>query len=334
MQEIDFFYLKFLSASFVAFLISYYLSPIIRDIALRWFAYDYAVVKGQKKPVPPFGGIALFIGFFISFVMMFPFDCREIVLLVPLAFLVALGFCDDIFSISRGIIFAGITLISIIFIFLGFHIMNSAVPWLIQYSASFVWFSLVITTFKMVDVMDGLAISLGIASIFSYMTFAFLFHQNALALCLALLLGSCFAVFYYNLEPAQISLGSSGSFFIGGCVASLPFLIDWSGSNIFSEYIVPLLLIAIPIIEITQLIVRQKGKTLPFCYANQDCFQHYLQKKGWTSTGIVIYIFILSLFLLFLSLRYIFSAISISQLTALFMFFLVVWFFLKTKKAK
>ena len=146
-----------------------------------------------------------------------------------------------------------------------------------------------------------------------------------------ILIGCLIAFLYYNRDPATIYLGDSGSLFLGGCVAACPFLIDWTIVSPLG-ILAPIFILGIPLLEITQLVVIRTIKGIPFYRGSKDHFSIYLLQNGWSKIVIIDYIYVMSVFLFFISYWLVFEAVSLSRVFILFILFLVIWFFFLIRK--
>ncbi|OQA33738.1 MAG: putative undecaprenyl-phosphate N-acetylglucosaminyl 1-phosphate transferase [Candidatus Dependentiae bacterium ADurb.Bin331] len=147
-----------------------------------------------------------------------------------------------------------------------------------------------------------------------------------MALLLTSFLGPLGAFLWYNKPPAHIYLGDAGSLFIGGILATVPFLLKWSKYNIYG-FAIPAIILAIPLLEVFFLIMVRSYKRIPFYKASPDHFALYLRNNGWSKNAILIYIFILSLSLFWWSYLILYNELSFIQFVILSVLFLSVWLF-------
>jgi UDP-GlcNAc:undecaprenyl-phosphate GlcNAc-1-phosphate transferase len=77
------------------------------------------------------------------------------------------------------------------------------------------WIVGITNAYNLVDSMDGLALGLaGLAAAF-FMLATLNIDQSSLTVFTAILLGTCAGLFYYNVTPARLFLGDSGSQLLG-----------------------------------------------------------------------------------------------------------------------
>jgi len=301
-------------------------------VAIRYNVIDHpdGKLKTHREPVAYLGGLAIFTGFVITLAIFFP-NTKEVSMLFPLALLLLLGLFDDLFPLSPLLKFAGQIVASIVFVRIGYQIPLYFLPTYLNQALSLLWFLTIINAFNLIDIMDGLAVSLGIATITSFLVFSIMLHQHALALFLVIILGCLCAFIYYNRDPATIYLGDAGSLFLGGYIAACPFLIDWT---IISPVgiVAPIIILMIPLLEISQLIVIRTIKKIPFYRGSKDHFALYLLRNGWTKIAIVDYVCVIAILLFFIAKWLVFDEVSLYSIFLLFVLFLIIWFFFLIKK--
>lgn len=307
--------------------------PFFQIIAIRYNIIDApdGKLKDHKAPVAYLGGVAIFTGLMVSLAIFFPFETKETYIILPITLLLLLGLVDDIRPMSPLMKLLGQAVAAVCFVRFGFVFSFDYLPYFLNVAISFLWFLTVVNAYNLVDIMDGLAISLGISAVGSFLVFSIMLSQHALALFLVILIGTFFAFLYYNRDPAVMYLGDAGSMLVGGCVASIPFLIEWT---LFSPFaiVVPLIIVAIPLLEISQLIVIRTIKGIPFYRGSKDHFAIYLMNNGWSKIAIIDYVFALSIALFFISYWLVKQVMTPFQLATLIVLWCIIWTFFLLKK--
>ena len=74
--------------------------------------------------------------------------------------------------------------------------------------------------------LDGLAVGVSAISTASITVIALMVAETNVAVVLAALFGACLGFIPYNMNPAKIFMGDTGSLFLGGTVAALAFAYD------------------------------------------------------------------------------------------------------------
>lgn len=201
---------------------------------------------------------------------------------------------------------------------------------------SMLWILTLINGFNLIDIMDGLAATIAICVSITLLIIAFILKNMVVVTLLAALIGALFAFFCYNKPPvANIYLGDAGALFIGGFLATIPFLLSW-GSYTIDGYISLPIIFALPLSEVIALIIIRTYKGIPFYQGSPDHFACYLQAAGWNKKQILLYVFFYSLIVGSISLSFFLSFLSFYQFLATSVVALTIWFMVlfSVKRAK
>ena len=323
----EFMLIRLLISFIISFLLTLYLVPLFAAVAHKLHILDVpdGTIKIHEKPTPYLGGVAIYVGFIATLALVFPFENKILSLLLGSTLLLFVGLIDDILRIKpyQKLFWQMIA----VFCFLksGFHLKETfflANFWNIP--ISLLWIISIINAFNLVDVMDGLATSLASCATFTFLVIAMMYGQYSLALLLICFLGPLMAFLRYNKPPAQIYLGDAGSLFIGGFLATVPFLFKWGAYSPYG-FVTPSIVLAIPLLEITALVCIRSYKRIPFYYGSPDHFSLYLQQNGWSKQQILEYVLLLSVILLTLSLLLAFNKISLPILSIAGLIIIILW---------
>lgn len=240
--------------------------------------------KTHKNPTPTSGGLIFFIPLII-FALSMKTSSSDLILVAIASIFIIVGFIDDRLDLSPRLKFLiQIILVSIMILEYGsFSILETLFgesSWL-NFSISLVIIVGLINAFNLIDGSDGFAgiyaiIVLIISSIISYS------QGDYNVLLLSLLLGSCLLAFLvFNVNPAKIFMGDSGSLTIGFLLAFIALKTGNSSHalNNQSNYILlPLLLI--PSIDTVRVMIWRiiRGKK-PF-NPDRTHIHHILLKIG------------------------------------------------------
>jgi UDP-GlcNAc:undecaprenyl-phosphate GlcNAc-1-phosphate transferase len=91
---------------------------------------------------------------------------------------------------------------------------------------------------------------------------------------------ACIGFLFWNRRPASIYLGDAGALYLGFLLAAISIRVDVNSDTEIIRVLVPLLIFAIPVIDITQVVISRvvKGKS-PFL-GGRDHLSHLLLNKG------------------------------------------------------
>lgn len=314
-------------ALLIAFLFSLYFVPMFCKIAYKLNFVDKpdGKLKKHKKPTPYLGGFAIYFSFLLTLALIFPFESKMLLFMVGSTLLFLVGLIDDLAALKAHQKFLGQVVAVICFLKAGFYLKEPfflSNYWSIP--VSFLWMIGIINSFNLVDVMDGLATLLAITATGSFLVLAFYFNLYPTSVLLSIFLGVLCGFFVYNRPPAKIYLGDAGSLFIGGFLATIPFLFPWGLYNTHG-YFTPVVILGIPLLEVTSLVLIRLYKKIPIHLGSPDHFSLYLQRKGWSKNEILAYITFLSIVQLIASCLFVVNKISVGGLIGIGLIFLIVW---------
>jgi len=325
--------LKIFFSLLISFLFAFYLIPLVRSVAIRLNIFDVpdGEVKKHKQPIPYLGGVAIYIAFIVSLALLLPFENTMFSFLIGSTLLLFIGLIDDLVPLRPYQKFAGQIIAALCFLRAGFYLKAHFFHNIWSIALSLLWVLGLINAFNFVDVMDGLATILAGCSTLSFLVIALYLQQPTVAVLLSALLGALLAFFWYNKPEATIYLGDAGSLFIGGILATVPFMINWGHYNWYG-YLSPIIILAIPLLEITTLVVVRLYRGMPFYLPSPDHFSIYLQRRGWTKWNILSYVFALSTILFAVAYFFLIGFMSLFSLIVAGLLFLAVWISVLYKK--
>ena len=95
----------------------------------------------------------------------------------------------------------------------------------------------------------------------------------------AALVGACIGFLFYNLNPARIFMGDTGSLFLGFTLAALAIKLRFPDNSAFVTWMVPVLVLAVPIFDTTLVIVSRLRRHLnPLTTPGKDHLSHRLAR--------------------------------------------------------
>ena len=148
-----------------------------------------------------------------------------------------------------------------------------------------VWLVGITNAFNLLDNMDGLAATLAVVACATFAVDAVAKEPESLAAVLALSLAfACAAFLPFNLRPkrrAALFMGDSGSQVIGFGLAALALASSWTAAGAtLATVLLPLLVLAIPILDTTLVTVRRVLERRPIARGGRDHSSHRLVYYG------------------------------------------------------
>lgn len=312
--------------------------PVIIKIAHHVNALDMPNErKVHKEPMPRMGGLAIFIGFLVGYMLF----CNQTVqmnsILIGSFFIILIGIFDDIKPLSPSIKFCGQLLAALIVVYYGNVVMQdlSAFGLYINFGMfakpiTILFIVSVINCLNLIDGLDGLAG--GISTIF-FITITvistLLGNVSSLDASLTLIMiGACLGFLLYNFHPAKIFMGDSGSMFLGYMIAVISLL---GFKNVtLTSFIVPVLILAIPILDTLFAIIRRLLKGESFAKADKEHFHHQILKMAGNQTKTVLIIYLIQILFSAASIVYVLRNPKLGQIIYIVILAIILWLVLST----
>jgi UDP-N-acetylmuramyl pentapeptide phosphotransferase/UDP-N-acetylglucosamine-1-phosphate transferase len=210
----------------VSFIITYLTVPAIIRVADEKKLFDLPDArKLHTKPIASLGGVGIFIGFFLAFLLFISgkHDSTFQFFFASGIVIFFLGLKDDILIISPTKKFIGQILAAAIVIHLG-HIQVQGMhgflnvgqlPESVNTALTYVTMIVIINAFNLIDGVDGLAGSLGVLTMSFFGTYFLIADMPVYAMLAFSMAGSLLAFLIFNYHPAKIFMGDSGSLLLG-----------------------------------------------------------------------------------------------------------------------
>ncbi len=209
-----------------AFLMTFFAIPSIISVANKKQLVD---LPGERRAhqvsTPSLGGIGIFAGTIFAIILWTPFryfgDLQYILCAFVVVFLI--GAKDDIDPVSANKKFVGQIFAAGILIFFSKIRITSfyglfgitELPLLASVLFTFFVIVLIINSFNLIDGINGLSGSIGVLMAITFGTWFYMVDRVELASVSYALVGSVMAFLYYNITPAKIFMGDTGSLLLG-----------------------------------------------------------------------------------------------------------------------
>lgn len=281
-------------------------TPLAQRLGLRLDLVDRPEGRRQHTgTIARLGGIALYAGFTAALcaVLFLPsawlpprLDPKEFTrltgLLVGTTAAFAFGLLDDRFEFSSRPQYAAQLLLSIIPILFIIFIerVNDPLgsgqvvfPAFVVWGLTIFWFMGMMNTVNWLDGLDGLAA--GAAAVMSAILAVHMVREGQLSVALLpiALLGATLGFLPFNINPARVFMGSSGSYFLGWALAALGII---AGAKMATV----LLVMGLPILDVGWLIFSRwrRGGKASVSVGGRDHLHHRLLDMGFTQRQIVL----------------------------------------------
>jgi UDP-GlcNAc:undecaprenyl-phosphate GlcNAc-1-phosphate transferase len=338
----------------VSLLITSFAIPSILHVARFRHLYDDLghFRKEHDHGIPRLGGVAIFVGFTITSLLFCMTDKSLPInyLLTACIILFAMGIKDDLSGVNSNTKFIIQFIVCAILVILGnirltgmygvFGIYE--LPYIVSAGLSILIILLIVNAFNLIDGIDSLAATTGIIANGAFAILFIYVKQYELAAVSLAMAGSILGFLRFNLTPAKIFMGDTGSLLIGliSAVMALKFIeVNMhTSSKLPILYEAPALAVAIligPIFDtIRVFIVRILNGGSPFD-ADRNHIHHRMLKLGLNhlqTTLILTSANILTIFMVFLLKSYSNSVLIILIVLMSMAFNWLITFFIRSKE--
>ena len=215
------------------------------------------------------------------------------------ALAVLLGLWDDKFALSAAVKFGGQFIIALLVTLYGGVRLNIFIT--NEYAvmaATVFWIMLMMNSINFFDNMDGLAAGVITIALGIFAVIAGLNGQFFIATISALSCGVCCGFWFYNMAPARIFMGDSGSHFLGflaAVTATEVSFFDISYSLSRFPVLIPLLVLALPLFDTAMVVIIRTINKKPFWIGDHNHISHRFVKMGLSRPQAVLLVHLLSL---------------------------------------
>lgn len=288
------------------------LIPFIKSVAVHIDAIDHPNDrKVHKNPIPRLGGLGIFIGFLVGY-MLFGEESPVMNSILIGSFIIVLtGVVDDIKPLKNSTKFFGQVFAAAIIAFYGGILLQDISAFgiyihfgIFSYPLTMFFILGCINCLNFIDGLDGLAA--GISSIY-FLTIgiiAIIMNSYGLDFIITfIMLGSTLGFLVYNFNPASIFMGDSGSMFLGFIISVIA-LLGFKNVTLTSLFI-PLIILAIPILDIIFAILRRFLKGESITAPDKYHIHHQLLHKNLSQKTVVLSIYAINILFAMASIFYI-----------------------------
>ena len=258
-----------LLALLVALVVSFLMTPIVKTFAYKVGAIDVPkdARRMHKTPIPRLGGLAIFIGFMVSILLFVEITAEMRSILLGAVIIVVLGVVDDIMALPALLKFVVQIVAALIPATHGVVIQAFSNPnvfsdnpyWVLgnlSVPLTVLWIVAITNAVNLIDGLDGLANGVSAISATTVLVIALIGGQFQVAVVMAALVGACVGFMPYNMNPAKMFMGDTGSTFLGYILATI------SIQGLFKYYAivsfaVPFLILGLPMFDTLFAIIRR-----------------------------------------------------------------------------
>ena len=325
--------IEVMTALLLALIVSFLATPLVRRLAFKIGAVD--VPRDSRRmhdhPIPRLGGLAIFLGFLVSVLAYAEIDIEMQGILIGAVIIVVLGIADDIHSLPAKFKFVVQIIAALCAALHGVaievinnpNIFSDNEYWVLGgwgIPISVIWIVAITNAVNFIDGLDGLADGISTIGALTMLILALILGEHEISLVCGALVGACVGFLPYNLNPARIFMGDTGSTFLGFILACV------SIQGLFKYYavisfLVPFIILGLPIFDTASAIIRRLLKGQSPMVADRSHIHHKLIDMGLHQKQAVSTLYIVSGVL---GLSAVLLATSGGAKTALFILALVI----------
>ena len=300
-------FLPLISSFILAYLLGKILIPILHKMKYgQSIREEGPKAHIKKQGTPTIGGLIFIISTAVITVLYSAFYVKSfnndaITLLLIFVAFGFIGFLDDYLKIKRrknlGLkAYQKMLLLTIVTIIIYVFSLNSNGMYLyvpifnVNINLSyfylpflFIYFTGVTNAVNLTDGLDGLATTVTIVVLIFLFLFSFMFGKHDVGVFTFILVGALMAFLLFNINPAKVFMGDTGSLALGGAVAGIGFILDIE--------LILILVGIIYVIETLSVIIQ----VISYKFTKKRVFKmapihHHFEHLGWSENKIV-YVF-------------------------------------------
>lgn len=243
----------------------------------------------NRRPIPRLGGLAIFLGIIVPSLAFLDLSSETRGVLLGAAIATVVGAVDDFRGLSPPVKLGGQLVAASIPPMFGVWIDHFTLPLLgvvdlpawLGVPLSMLFIVAVMNMVNFLDGMDGLAAGVcGIAGA-TYAILALSLGKTDPAILSAIVAGACLGFLRHNFFPARIFMGDSGALSLGFILAavSIQGLLKTASTVVL---VLPLLVLAIPIIDTSFVVARRLKHNRPIYAADRGHLHHRFMNIGFS----------------------------------------------------
>ena len=280
-----------------ALVVGLVVTPLVRVFAHRRGLLDEPDGrKVHRVPIPRLGGIAMAIAFGVAIGGATLADPdlgstlglrpnRAPAILAGVGLLLLLGIVDDVRGVRAMVKLVFQAAIAAIAWWAGLGIEQLFFPWgavdlgPLSLPITVAWIVGVINAVNLIDGLDGLAAGVVLTILGAFGLLAAADGVDPTLYIVAATMGAAAGFLAYNLHPATILMGDTGSMVLGFVVASVAISLTQDGVHPHAPW-VPIIALGIPLLDTAWAIVRRTARGTPLFAPDREHIHHQLLRLG------------------------------------------------------
>ena len=301
MIESNYYLSRLIEALLISVAVAFLMTPVSIMVAHKLGVIDKPKDgrRMHRKPIPRFGGMAIFVGSMTALTI--PADMNGLIKVAMLGGLLmyGLGVLDDIKDLKPVVKFGGQFLVATIVYILGIRITflsnffgakvtdeyaNVILSGGLAFLITVFWIVGITNAVNLMDGLDGLAAgSVAIMCMsLAYIAYIHGTRLGSMPVCIALVAvaGGCIGFLPFNFSPAKTFMGDGGALYLGYMIAVLSVISPLKQATVIGA-LVPMLALAVPIFDTMFAMLRRFLNHEPIMSADRGHLHHHLMAAGF-----------------------------------------------------
>jgi UDP-GlcNAc:undecaprenyl-phosphate GlcNAc-1-phosphate transferase len=286
----------------ICFIVTVLITPLVKRLAIKIGAVDKPNYrKVHQNVMARLGGLAIYIGFLIGFIVLQPESPYVLPILLGSLIIILTGVLDDITELAAKWKLLGQILAASVVVIGGVRVEYINLPF--EGYLQLGWFSIPLTllwilgvtnAINLIDGLDGLAAGVSSIVLITISSLAIFQGDTFVAALGVMLLGSTLGFLVFNFNPAKIFMGDTGALFLGYMISVIA-LLGFKNVTVFS-LIIPVIILAIPISDTLFAIIRRIVQKKPLSAPDKSHLHHCLLRLGFSHKQTVLVIYAMTAF--------------------------------------
>jgi UDP-GlcNAc:undecaprenyl-phosphate/decaprenyl-phosphate GlcNAc-1-phosphate transferase len=291
---------KYLPLILISFLAAFLATPLAGRVAHKTgFVDEPKPHKVHIRPIPLLGGLAIYLALAVALGVALLQTSYNIFLPELLAIgggatlLVLVGLWDDRKGMAPRVkLFAQCTA-AVLLVLAGIKVNLFPWEWL-NISITLIWVIGITNAINLMDNMDGLAAGVAAVAALIFTLLASAAHQGLIAGLASAVAGASLGFLYYNVSPAMVFMGDTGSLLLGFLLAVIGIKYSPQTLPLGSTWMVPIVVLGLPIFDTTLVTYARLRSRRPVSQGGTDHTSHRLARLGLGSNRSVLTMYLVA----------------------------------------
>lgn len=252
----------------------------------------------RVKDIPLVGGLGMGLAFVFALSLgIYTFDLLGSKILAAAAaglFMLFLGIVDDLKELSVAQKFLGQAICAALLISFGVRTDIMYFGFWPNAAITFLWILGITNAFNLLDIVDGLAAGTALIVSGAFLAIGFLSADLNVQVLSLILCAASLGFLIFNLPPARVYLGNSGSHFFGLLIASIALMTHYASEGNVFALLGPAMILGLPIIDTVLLIIFRLAKGKPPFSKSKDHLALKIGALGFSPAATILIMYLLS----------------------------------------